>query len=140
MNMKELKAKTKDFFKKHGKLIAVSTVCVGGIVVLAVMRGKRNKALKQEADKMVKALTEYYDHKDKVITPMVENLTQCWKVGTISDVISLDGETITDLIVNDLKADDLGKLGEELLTVKGIDSEKTISAVLYVFDEVEQKS
>ena len=142
--MKEFGVKVKDFFKKHKKLIVLGTVTVGGIVACVVLdkRGKAaQRALKAlKADDLAKNVIEVDELTKKLHEASVMEIQQFnpnWSVGSIEGVEHYcDNWNSIEVLVNDLKLDDIGKLGEELLKSEGVTDDKNVSVFVYLFDPV----
>lgn len=134
MNMKELKAKFKRFVKKNEKVIVLTTAVVGGVAVYVI--GK--KALK----KSTKVDTSAFDSIDwaKLAEENKAKFAPNWSTGELTSICGVDNFDELELIVNELKPADLGKVGDDILKCSGVTENDTVSACLYVFKPIESKT
>ena len=132
MNKKELKAKINEFVKKHKKVIVLTGVTVGGIVVCAIAGKGAAKKVKTVIDNSVSNWETLREQRKTQLAPD-------WKTGTLTEISgAIDGATDYELIVNDIKPTDLGKVGEDLLRLANVTDETQVSTLMYVI-KPEQK-
>lgn len=121
MNAKMKKAK--GFVKEHKKELAIAAVTVvGGAIVFAITR-KQSETIKKDMDRIHEAFTSTINEWRDLDKSVIE-------LGTIES-LDTNGEWI-DAIVNDISVSDLGKLGEELVKLEGVNSETGVSAMISV--------
>lgn len=132
MNMKELKAKFKRFVKKHEKIIVLTTAVVGGVVVYVV--GK--KSLKRSLKTVIAPEVDWA----KITEENKAKLAPNWATGTLTDINNVFDDNSLELIVNDIKPADLGKVGEDILKCAGVTDQDVVSTIMYVFKPNESKT
>lgn len=121
--------KIKEFVTKHKKKIVITTAVIGGIAVCAIggkkMSAKKMAKLKDEVVELaIKAEAENKMN--------IENLAPNWDVGSLTEIAEgIDGSL--ELTVNNLKPEDMGKLGENIARCKGVADDNVVSAFMYVF-------
>ena len=117
------KKKVKEFVKKHKKAIALSAIAgVSGGVIFAITKKK------PKIDKVVEKVVDKWTDVDSSVIEMGK-IEQC----------DTNGKWI-DVVVNDINVSDLGKFGEELTKLEGVESETGVSAIISLSDEWTVKS
>lgn len=117
------KNKVKEFVKTHKKEIALTAVAVvGGVIIFAITK-KKPKIVTQLAEAVPANKWRWID------APELE-------LGTITD-LSTNGEWI-DAIVNDITVGDLGRFGEELCKIEGVNPNTIVSSMMsFIGEKVE---
>ena len=115
---------------KHKKAIVAVSVVAGGVVVYAITKKSLPK-IAQKIDVNGPAVN-WEELRKKRISELAPN----WSTGELTEIWeSVDdgaGSEI-EIIVNNLKPEDLGKFGEDILKLDGTTNEDSISLIGYVF-------
>ena len=112
------------FVKDHKKeFIAAGAVVIGGTVLFVLTRKMPKFPDLSDASILPKPDPNWRN------TPCEKAKAIGWGLGTMTDLWSDEGGSPNAIITN-LKIDDLGKLGDELLKVEGISKEQLADIVI----------
>lgn len=116
------KKNVKEFVKTHKKEIAIAAATVGGVLAFAIIR----KAPKFSKDAVKIDTTQVMD--TYLPKPELEfgTLTELWK-----------DEWGINAIVNDITIADLGKFGEQLTKIDGVENDTVVTAMMGFLEKTE---
>lgn len=116
-NEKDVMTK-KDYVKKIFIVVGVTAV---GVTLIAL--GMKNKSLKLQNAAIMLASSA-----GKTVTLVKEELPLDFNVGRIHDL--WEGGSFTNATICDLKLADVGRLGEELLKITGVNADSRVQVMV----------
>ena len=111
--------KVLEFVKNHKKEIIISSLAIiGGTAIFVIT--------KKKPEFMRKVVPNFQTREEELVK--INSLN--WNCGELTDLWK-EGK-VTNLIINEVKVEELGKLGNELVKLEGVTNDSTISAIVGV--------